>query len=1053
MQRSQQTTARFTRLCQIGAVLLAVPILMAIGCPLTVTVQCPRSAVGVDDPVAGTAVTVSVSVSGGQGAATWTTAADNGTVADGTTDAPGVTPTAAGTVTVTVTATDEAGDTATGSCEFDATAAPCTDDAGCDDGLFCNGAETCDTAAGSCVTGTAQCTGTNQSCDEANDACVTTCDTDADCDDGDACTDDACTAGVCANTTTDCDDADACTTDACDSATGCSNTDITCAAGETCVGGTCVTTCTAAAECDDSDPCTDDACVSNVCENTATDVDNGLFCDGTESCDSATGDVTSSGSPCAADEACDEAADACTDVLPCDDDTDCDDGVFCNGAETCDLTDPLAGICAAGTDPCAADETCNETTDACDAPPGGNFRLTLGTDTFNAASTPDATTSGNDTFDASFEVSGGVLFQTINNADNLDARGGTDTLNAQFQNGGTTTPAGLNGLEIFNLEVTDNNPTTLNMLNADSATTINNGNSATNGGDLMITNLATAPSNFGLTNVTEDFTVDVLSAALTAADNSCTLTLSGINLDVGNGEPKVTIQPSAAGNGYETLTVVSQGGITNEVNTLTQGRGTSLATLNISGPANFTIDNVPLDNSVTTVDGSLATGNVRVALGNGAVTVTGGTGDDRFIFANGEFTNADTVNGGTGTDRLVGSRDDLVAVEALADRSFIGGIEELQMTTNALNSNFDLTKFSGVSGFTVDSAITGGRTVTLPDNATVALGANAASNDSTGTNSFTVGGVATTDTMNLTLNDSDFPAATQTFNGIENLNITSNLNLDGTAAEGGGVNIFGAALTMVPSAGGNSAITVDGTEAFTFTGAVTAGSINAGSFTHVLMMGATSNGSMSITGGTQGDTLMGSDADDTINGGAGADTIRGNDGSDSITGGAGIDTFQYTVATDGGAANAGTIAGADVIADFAVGTGGDVAAFDGGVFGATAANAQTIAFTTITSASNGTSPVGVPNTNTNTILDVLVCTTTLDNWAAVNQLIDTGIAGVFTAAANDEVVLIVNVTGIGQIMVYDPNVGTANDLLILATFNPTITIASLVAANFDEYAN
>jgi hypothetical protein len=43
-------------------------------------------------------------------------------------------------------------------------------------------------------------------------------------------------------------------------------------------------------------------------------------------------------------------------------DSDCDDGLFCNGAETCDAS----GSCQAGMDPCAAGETCNEDTDSCD---------------------------------------------------------------------------------------------------------------------------------------------------------------------------------------------------------------------------------------------------------------------------------------------------------------------------------------------------------------------------------------------------------------------------------------------------------------------------------------------------------------------------------------------------------------------------------------------------------------------------------------------------------------------------------------------------------------
>jgi len=44
----------------------------------------------------------------------------------------------------------------------------------------------------------------------------------------------------------------------------------------------------------------------------------------------------------------------------CTADADCDDGLFCNGAETC-----VEGDCVAGTDPCLADQTCDDEADEC----------------------------------------------------------------------------------------------------------------------------------------------------------------------------------------------------------------------------------------------------------------------------------------------------------------------------------------------------------------------------------------------------------------------------------------------------------------------------------------------------------------------------------------------------------------------------------------------------------------------------------------------------------------------------------------------------------------
>jgi hypothetical protein len=50
-------------------------------------------------------------------------------------------------------------------------------------------------------------------------------------------------------------------------------------------------------------------------------------------------------------------------VCYCTIDADCDDGLFCNGVETCDAPNCT---CEPGTDPCPTDTTCNEDTDSCD---------------------------------------------------------------------------------------------------------------------------------------------------------------------------------------------------------------------------------------------------------------------------------------------------------------------------------------------------------------------------------------------------------------------------------------------------------------------------------------------------------------------------------------------------------------------------------------------------------------------------------------------------------------------------------------------------------------
>lgn len=250
------------------------------------------------------------------------------------------------------------------------------DESACDDGLFCNGIEHCD-ANGDCTPGTppicddgVACT--VDSCDEATRACVHKAD-DSTCDDGRFCNGaETCdlVAGCRAGAPPHCDDGVSCTVDACDEvAAACVSTpdDSVCDDGRFCNGAeTCdlVAGCRAGTppSCDDGVNCTVDSCdsVSDTCLHAPDDglCQNGLFCDGAEVCDAGTGCV-SGADPCPG-SLCREGDDRC---VECFSNADCDDRVFCNGAEFCDA----AGNCAAGAAPCAAGETCNEADARCES--------------------------------------------------------------------------------------------------------------------------------------------------------------------------------------------------------------------------------------------------------------------------------------------------------------------------------------------------------------------------------------------------------------------------------------------------------------------------------------------------------------------------------------------------------------------------------------------------------------------------------------------------------------------------------------------------------------
>ena len=235
--------------------------------------------------------------------------------------------------------------------------------ASCDDGLFCNGQETCVQFLG-CVPGSDPCF--PLSCDEANDVCGG-CVLDVDCPPCKFCD----VGGVCANQPQGQDLKGDCTgechTGVCNGLGACEARPV----GTPCTGDGVYCNgpeeCDAAGQCTGSgDPCPNTDC--NHCNETADSChdpagapcqDDGQFCNGAEACDGF-GVCRSAGDPCPGTECnhCDEATDLCFDQAG----TVCtDDGLFCTGDEICDGS----GACTGTGDPCMAPLTCDEGADAC----------------------------------------------------------------------------------------------------------------------------------------------------------------------------------------------------------------------------------------------------------------------------------------------------------------------------------------------------------------------------------------------------------------------------------------------------------------------------------------------------------------------------------------------------------------------------------------------------------------------------------------------------------------------------------------------------------------
>lgn len=162
------------------------------------------------------------------------------------------------------------------------------------------------------------------------------CSVDSDCNDGDLCTTDACNGGTCTNDLITCDDGIGCTVDSCDAGTGsCINDASACPVGQDCGNGICEAG-------EDCSSC------ANDCRAKTNGNPNSRYC-----CD---GDLPDCG-----DSRCSESPWMCGDsISACSDSSDCDDGLYCNGVETCDL---ILG-CQSGADPCPG-QGCDETANTC----------------------------------------------------------------------------------------------------------------------------------------------------------------------------------------------------------------------------------------------------------------------------------------------------------------------------------------------------------------------------------------------------------------------------------------------------------------------------------------------------------------------------------------------------------------------------------------------------------------------------------------------------------------------------------------------------------------
>lgn len=835
----------------------------------------------------------------------------------------------------------------------------CSTDTDCDDGAFCNGSETCDSADANasddgCVAGTASCAAPTPVCVEGSDACVE-CDGDDDCDDdafcngGETCGDDgACVDGTapCSGDTAVClEDTDACVEcdgdDDCDNGLFCDGED-TCGADGACADGddpcdpatqtcdevtdACQTLCDSAEDCDDSNFCTDDACVNGGCVNTDVDCDDSVACTD-DSCDGETGECTNADNCTVEGETCNTETGACEAAPVCATDEECTDGLFCNGLETCDLE---TGDCVAGTRPCddnnddvcppdgEATQTCAEGDDAavCTDCPPVTTNFTLGSDNLPG-------TTGNDFFNGPLEFNAGTGGQvaTLQTGDIANGLAGTDQLDAIVSDAGaageTIVPT-LAGIETINLTyfgdaATNGNVLTFNATNISGVDTINSKSSTD---DITITGLQET-LNFGFVGV-NDANVDLqLDFALAATTQGST---DAITLSIGStvGNATITVPAASGQNGFETATIDSTGSSANILTSLVHA-ATSLTRVNFTGAQSLQVNTLP--GSVRTLDGSAMTGALQLGSGTTAATytafaatnvdvsrVTGGTGNDLFIFAGTLDTSdadqsGESIAGGTGTDVLQATFS-----SALSTALPISGIEELRV--NATNTaSLSLLNVAGVSNVTVEGD--GAAHALTIDNVPVTTTAQtwpALAFRGNGTQA-----AQSYDTV--TYNPFGASAATGDILAVTFANRGTALNASGTSSEH-----TVAGLTIgTNSSQGIETLTITATDGplnltgtlnvFAITGLTATGSSNvalatitasADSITNVNAAGVTGNFT-SVINVMNGGTIQlgsGNDTVDITGSAAAATVIQGNAGNDALTGAGGADNLQGAAGTD-----------------------------------------------------------------------------------------------------------------------------------------------------------
>ena len=543
--------------------------------------------------------------------------------------------------------------------------------------------------------------------------------------------------------------------------------------------------------------------------------------------------------------------------------------------------------------------------------------------------------SGNDTFNAALSSSAA----TLNNLDSLDGGAGTDTINIELP-AGSVTPAGLSGIEVYNISTTGD--ATLDLANASGVTSITSSGSS---GTLTINSIPSATTALAVSNTVKNHTFNFTSAAVAGTSDVLAVALNTVGssalLAIGSGIETLALtvtgandvdtayagKLTVAGAGSLTLTAASDAALgmssinasaatgaiklaTSGAATITGGAGNDTISGGASAANSLTggagADSLVGGSGNDTISGS--DGADTITAGAGVDNVSGGGGDDVFVFG-ADLTTADTIDGGDGTDTL--SITSAAAAYTTPTTRVITSIERLTISDALVTTVTVANIASDINTVTLAGTAAGGTGITGPAgtftvNLGAALGADLSVTDT---------GTAITDTLNLVNTASATNVAASksiTSTGYETVNIT------GTGTSTATTQAFGT-ITVTPDTGGSGSLNFIGSNSIT-TGVLTAKTISAAGLTGTtaaLSMVGNPSTATSVTGGPNADTLLGqASAATTIDGGGGNDTISGGSAADSIFGGAGDDSIV-------GGGGADTLSGGDGADSILGGTGND----------------------------------------------------------------------------------------------------------------------------------